>query len=118
MAEVLIRLCGSAELGEGEMLRVEREGGEPIAVYRISGAFYATGDTCTHGKASLADGDLTGFTVSCPFHSGMFDVRTGAAIASPACIPIKVYRTRVENGDVFAVLGAAEPEATRAGDAL
>lgn len=111
MSQGLLRLCAVADLRDGEMLRVERAAGGPLAVYRIGAEFYVTDDTCTHGQASLVDGELSGFVVTCPFHSGMFDIRTGAVVASPACIPIKIYQTRIEDGSVFAIVGETEPAA-------
>ena len=74
--------------------------GTRIAVANVGGTFYAFDDTCTHEQCSLADGDLAGTTVTCLCHGAEFDVRTGAVLAPPAVVPVKVYRTRVE-GDAL-----------------
>jgi 3-phenylpropionate/trans-cinnamate dioxygenase ferredoxin component len=70
--------------------------GARIAVANVHGAYYAFDDECTHEQCSLAEGDLAGTTVTCMCHGAEFDVRSGAVLAPPAVVPIKVYRTRVE----------------------
>jgi 3-phenylpropionate/trans-cinnamate dioxygenase ferredoxin component len=69
-----------------------------IAVANVDGTYYAFDDTCTHAQCSLADGDLSGTTVTCMCHGAEFDVRTGNVLAPPAPSPVRVYRVRVEDG--------------------
>jgi 3-phenylpropionate/trans-cinnamate dioxygenase ferredoxin subunit len=38
--------------------------------------------------------------VVCPCHFAEFDVRTGAVLAPPATVPIKVYPVRVQGSDL------------------
>jgi nitrite reductase/ring-hydroxylating ferredoxin subunit len=97
-----LRLCHAAEVVEGSMLQVKMLGHTPFAVYRVNGRFYVTEDTCTHGKASLADeGELEGFTVTCTWHDGRFDIRTGAVLAAPCTHPIKAFPATVDNDAVW-----------------
>ena len=70
--------------------------GTRIAVASVHGEYYAFDDECTHEQCSLAEGDLAGTTVTCMCHGAEFDVRSGAVLAPPAVVPVKVYRTRVE----------------------
>ena len=72
--------------------------GTPIAIANVGGTYYAFGDTCTHEQCSLAEGDLSGTTVTCMCHGAEFDVRTGNVLAPPAPSPVRVYRVRVEDG--------------------
>jgi len=53
---------------------------------------------CTHGKAHLADGFVDGDIVECPKHNGRFNVNTGAAVATPARVALRVHETRVRDG--------------------
>ena len=76
--------------------------GTRIAVANVQGQFYAFDDECTHEQCSLAEGDLAGTTVTCMCHGAEFDVRSGAVLAPPAVVPVKVYRTRVE-GDALQI---------------
>ena len=66
-----------------------------IAVANVGGTFYAFGDTCTHMRCSLAEGDLEETTVTCPCHGSEFDVTSGEVLAPPAREPVASYETRV-----------------------
>jgi nitrite reductase/ring-hydroxylating ferredoxin subunit len=52
-------LCAAADVDPGTVRRVEIDG-DGYAVYNIDGKFYVTDDRCTHGLASLAEGELQG----------------------------------------------------------
>ncbi len=100
---VLLKLCDIASIPEGGILRVELAGHPPFAVYRTGGDIYVSHDTCTHGEASLSDGDFDvdeGFVI-CPFHLGAFDVRTGEVVAAPCTEPLKVFPVVLRDGAVF-----------------
>jgi nitrite reductase/ring-hydroxylating ferredoxin subunit len=77
--------------------------GTRVAVANVDGTYYAFDDACTHEQCSLAEeGELTGTTLTCTCHGSQFDVRTGAVLAPPATIPVKVYPTKVE-GDALRI---------------
>lgn len=99
----MIRICELSEVPDGEGLQVEMDGLPALAVYRIGEVAYVIDDLCTHGDASLAEGELhvEDCYIECPFHSGGFDIRTGEAVAAPCIEPVKAYRTVVEDGAVF-----------------
>ncbi len=48
----------SSELKENKVLQVELTGRPPIALYNLGGQVFATDDTCTHGNASLSEGEI------------------------------------------------------------
>ncbi len=73
----------------------------PIGVFRVGDAFWAIEDTCTHGRASMSEGELDGTWVVCPFHGGCVDVTTGEPTAGPITVPAKTYRTKVIDGGVY-----------------
>ena len=95
MAEVFMPAIKLAEVPANGMA-VATVNGTRIAVANVQGQYYAFGDECTHEQCSLAEGDLAGTTVTCMCHGAEFDVRSGAVLAPPALVPVKVYRTRVE----------------------
>ena len=97
-----VAVCAASALGAGAILKYESPDFPPLAVCNVEGEFTVIDDTCTHGEASLSNGELFGEDIICPFHSGTFCVRTGEATGYPAVQPIRVYRTVVENGTVFA----------------
>ena len=80
-----------------EVRQIEVEGRAPVALYNLDGEFFATDDTCTHGEASLAEGDIDGDEIYCPFHMGAFDIRTGEATAAPCMEPLCTYRVQVRD---------------------
>lgn len=96
-------LCSVDEFADHPIVRVDVEGYPPLAVYRVGEEYYCTADTCTHGQASLADGDLEGHTVVCPFHGGTFDVRSGEATGRPCFLPIRTFSVEVEGDKVLLV---------------
>ncbi len=85
------------DVKEGEPLGLEIAG-RHIALYRVAGEYYATGNICTHAEALLSDGMLNGCEIECPLHMGRFDIRTGEALTSPVEIDIPVYPVRVADG--------------------
>lgn len=94
-------LLKAVELGPNKVSRVEIDGHPPVAVYNLNGEFFATDDTCTHGEASLADGDIEDANIVCPFHLGMFDIRTGEPTGAPCAVAIRTYPLTIEDGFVY-----------------
>src|SRR5438445_543176 len=54
--ETVTDLCAAGDVAENSVLRVVVAGHPPLAIYNLSGAFYATEDRCSHGEASLSSG--------------------------------------------------------------
>jgi nitrite reductase/ring-hydroxylating ferredoxin subunit len=92
-----IDLCSTEDVAPGNALKVERDD-LTLAVFNVEGDFYVTDDHCTHGPGSLSEGYLDGDVIECNFHNGQFNVRTGEVVSPPCMVPIKTYRTLVENG--------------------
>jgi 3-phenylpropionate/trans-cinnamate dioxygenase ferredoxin component len=60
---------------------------------------------CTHERAHLADGLVLDNLIECPKHNGRFDYRTGEAKRAPACIDLRTYPVKVEDGKVLIDIG-------------
>ena len=84
----------ASEIPRGALALIEVNGTR-ITVANVDGTYYAFDDTCTHEQCSLAEGNLEGTKVICMCHGAEFDVRTGAVLAPPAKLPLKVYPVRV-----------------------
>jgi nitrite reductase/ring-hydroxylating ferredoxin subunit len=95
-----VRLTGAAEVAEGE-LAAFNVGGARIALANVDGTFHAFGDTCTHLRCSLAEGDLEGMVVTCACHGSQFDVTNGTVLRGPAQEPVRSYAARVEDDAVL-----------------
>lgn len=99
-----VQLFLASELEVNEIRQVELDAREPIAIYNLDGEYFATDDTCTHGNASMAEGDIDGSEVYCPFHMGAFDIRTGEATVAPCSVPLKTYEVVIEDGYLFILM--------------
>ena len=95
-----VELCGADEVLEGAALKVETHG-LTLAVFNVAGQHYVTDDLCTHGPGSLSEGYIEGDVVECNFHNGQFNIKTGEVVAPPCMVPIKTYKTMVENSRVL-----------------
>ena len=94
------RLCASSDVPEGEVRQVILGDGRALAVYRVDGEVFATDDLCSHGDASLADGEIENGQIVCPYHMGTFDIRTGEPTGAPCSIAIRTYRVAEQDGDI------------------
>src|SRR5690348_4834018 len=66
--------------------------GEPVLLARVNGEYLAIGATCTHYGGPLAEGELVGDTVRCPWHHACFSLRNGEALRAPALNPVSCWR--------------------------
>jgi nitrite reductase/ring-hydroxylating ferredoxin subunit len=94
-----VELCKADQVAAGTALRVEAAG-LTVAVFNVDGQFYVTDDACTHGPGSLSEGFIDGDVVECNFHNGQFNIKTGEVVSPPCMVPIKTYKTTVEDGRV------------------
>ena len=60
--------------GEGREFVV---GGKIVALFNVDGTFHAMDGICPHAGGPLANGDLNGNVVTCPWHGWQFDVSSG-----------------------------------------
>lgn len=97
----LIKVCRTDEIASGSMRRVTLEDGAPVAIYRVGDDFFATSDYCTHGIASLTEGELRGDIIECPFHGGAFNCRTGKPVEAPCTIPLECFKVDVQDGELL-----------------
>lgn len=104
----LTYLVDAADVKTENGLQVIIPGYPPIAVFHLGDNFFATNDTCTHGNFSLCEGEIFDGQVECALHAGAFDIRTGEPTEYPCIIPLKTYPVTVEDGKIYADLGAAE----------
>lgn len=88
------------DLSEGEPINVIVQGHD-VALYRVEGKIFATGNICTHGQARLCEGYLEGYEIECPLHQGRFDVRSGKALFPPVTVDIRTYSVKVQSGRIW-----------------
>ncbi len=94
-----IRVCRADDVTQGSALKIARK--NPIAIFHVGDEFFATDDTCTHAKFSLADGYIEDAEVVCALHEARFCLRTGKVLGPPATVALRTYPVRVQNGEVL-----------------
>lgn len=93
-----VRVASAAEIPPGQGKPV-RAGALELAVFNEEGDYFALDDTCPHQGASLGEGLLHQGRVICPWHSWMFELRTGQAVRIPG-IAVNRYPARRRGDDV------------------
>lgn len=87
------------KLEAGDATPVTHEGRE-YAVYDTNEGVTVSENRCTHAGASLCDGYFNGTQIECPLHQGLFDARSGKAIAAPVTRDLIMFPTRILEGMV------------------
>jgi nitrite reductase/ring-hydroxylating ferredoxin subunit len=100
------RLIAEAELPEGKPVR-RLLGEVPLIAVRSGGEVRVLADRCSHMSGSLAEGDLAGDTVQCPWHGSVFCLRDGSVVRGPATAPQPAFEVRTTNGAVEVLLPGA-----------
>ncbi|MEO8383555.1 MAG: Rieske 2Fe-2S domain-containing protein [Acidobacteriota bacterium] len=93
MAE-LIEIANTGELAVGRATACAVTG-RTIALYHTASGFFATDNTCPHRGGPLAQGDLMGNEITCPWHLWSFDVVTGLCAGNPE-ISVATHEVRVD----------------------
>lgn len=105
MSSRWIPVCRFDDISPEDVIRFDHEG-RTFAIYRTKdGHCYATDGLCTHANVHLAGGFVMDHLIECPKHNGRFDFTTGEAQGAPACINLKTYGVKVENGEVWLDVG-------------
>jgi len=94
-----VRVAATGDIPTGQAKTVEVDG-KQIAVFNCEGTFYAIDNTCKHRGGPLAEGELEGTTVTCPWHGWTYDVTSGVSPDDPDCAVAR-YDVRVEGDDVM-----------------
>ncbi len=94
-----------SELPEGTAFKV-RAGGILLAVFKVRGEIQVIEDTCSHGQASLSEGEVSSeyCTVLCPLHGSIFDLETGEALSAPATSAVESFETEVEDDQIVVTI--------------
>jgi 3-phenylpropionate/trans-cinnamate dioxygenase ferredoxin subunit len=97
-----LRLCSVDEVPVNGVRRFD-VGRTPIALVHLDDGWYAVGDTCTHQKISLSEGEVDprAHQIECWKHGSRFSLVDGHPDSLPATRPVPVYPVRVEGDDVI-----------------
>jgi len=98
MAE-FVKAAETSEVTPGTARLVNIKG-KQVALFNIEGTFFALENACTHEEGPLAEGEIEGHEVTCPWHGAKFDVRTGEVLCPPAYEDARSYNVRVVGNDI------------------
>lgn len=94
-----VKVAAESDLSDAAGLAVSA-GGRTIALFRVEARCYAIDNVCPHRGGPLADGDVEGHIVHCPWHGWTWDVRTGLNPRQPAS-KVACFPVTIEDGWVF-----------------
>jgi nitrite reductase/ring-hydroxylating ferredoxin subunit len=100
LSDDFVKVADSKDIQPSQMKEVDVNG-EKICVANAEGKYYAIGNVCTHLGGPLAQGELEGYEVQCPWHGSRFDIRTGRVARPPAIRPEPTYEIKVENDNIL-----------------
>jgi 3-phenylpropionate/trans-cinnamate dioxygenase ferredoxin subunit len=98
-----IKVCDEKDFTEPIMVYEYED--NPIAIFKLDDGYYAIDNTCSHEKASLAEGEIEGHTIECPVHGALFDIKTGRNLSLPAVLPVESYEVKVEENIIYLNIG-------------
>lgn len=97
-----VKLATLEELPDGGGLEVVH-GDLVIALFRDGETVRAIDGICPHQGGPLADGEVQGTVVTCPWHDWKFDICTGKT-QHKSKFQVETFEVRVEGGDVLVAL--------------
>ncbi len=95
-----VKVGNTSEFQDLEAGKLVDAGGQTIAIFDLGGNYYAIENTCPHRGGPLAEGEMDGEEVICPWHGARFNIKTGAVLAPPAPQGVKSFPVRVTGDDV------------------
>ncbi|MBI2148777.1 non-heme iron oxygenase ferredoxin subunit [Candidatus Woesearchaeota archaeon] len=95
-----VKFASTDEIKEGKMKDFSVNGSK-LLIANVNGNYYSICSTCTHKGGPLADGELKGNIITCPWHGAKFDVTTGKVIGGSAKEDEKKYEVKVQGKDIL-----------------
>jgi nitrite reductase (NADH) small subunit len=71
-----------------------------IALFHTAKGFFAVDNTCPHRGGPLAEGDVIGDEIVCPWHLWGFDLRSGKCAGNPE-ISVAAHEVRLEGDRIL-----------------
>ena len=110
MDETFHEVLSLADLPVGG-IRALRLDDRMIAISRTATGVFATDNTCPHRGGPLAEGDLIGDEIICPWHLWGFDLRTGLCPGNGE-FAIVTHEVKLEGDRIFLRLAPVREESS------
>lgn len=105
-----VPVLAERELPEGT-LRCVQAGDVSVVLARHQGHVYTLANSCSHLGGPLAEGQISGDCVVCPWHGSRFRLRDGKLEGGPSTYDQPSYETRVRDGLIEVRGKAQSPDA-------
>ena len=97
MAEHRVGSLKAAEAGEPQLTSI---GDRDVALFMCGGKVVATDGQCPHNEGPLAEGEVEGTILTCPWHGWQFDLVTGECLEDDRLVLAR-YPVRIDGDDVL-----------------
>ena len=87
---------GDIAPGQGKVVELD---GNSIAIWNLSGNYFAFQNICPHRGGPVGEGEVEGNLITCPWHGWSFDITTGASPVNPAA-KLTRYDVKVDGSDI------------------
>jgi len=98
-----VRAVKKEEVPPGTVRELQLDG-KVIALANVGGKLYAINNVCLHRGGPLAQGELVGQLLTCPWHGWQYDVTTGKVTMNPA-VGVETYQVETRGDDVYVDVG-------------
>ena len=102
-----VKVAQTSEVKAGEKKKVTVNN-KVLLLTNIQNTYYAIDNKCPHMGGSLYEGNLDGYSITCPKHGSVFDVRTGKIIKGGKIVFINLkvkddqaYPVKIEGTDIL-----------------
>jgi nitrite reductase/ring-hydroxylating ferredoxin subunit/uncharacterized membrane protein len=97
--DAFTRVAALADVPEGKPTRATL-GHTPIVLVRHADGVHALAERCAHFGGPLAEGEVRGESITCPWHGSTFCLRDGAVERGPSTHPQVAYEARVRGDGI------------------
>jgi 3-phenylpropionate/trans-cinnamate dioxygenase ferredoxin subunit len=95
-----VKVASTGEIPDGQRKLIDFEE-VTVALFNVDGHYYCIEDVCTHDGGPVAEGELDRYSIECPRHGALFDIRDGRVLSMPAVVPVQKYEVRIEGEDIL-----------------
>jgi 3-phenylpropionate/trans-cinnamate dioxygenase ferredoxin component len=96
-----VRACATDDIDLEDVIRFDHAGQSFVIIHSPEDTFHAMDGICSHEHVHLCDGLVMEGIIECPKHNAQFNYRNGDAKRAPACINLRTFPVKVDNGAVF-----------------
>ena len=93
------KVASIKEIALGQAISVGLDG-KSIALFNVQGKIFAVDNECTHAGGPICEGEVSGTTVTCPWHGASFNLTNGEVLKAPASDNLNCYKVIIDGDDI------------------